>query len=151
MICLEKIPIFSILVHDTGSKVRNSDPQWKVTFWFQNHLDSLKGRFWRFSLVRYLYTRIPIILIQIKHILIQKLSYVRNYDLQWKRPEGKDHEKFDYKNSYPKNKFSACYKLFRIRNLLINKHKNHCSVIKTYLYINLSASFLRKDVLECVS
>ena len=28
----EKIPIFSIPVHDTDSKVRNSDPQWKVTY-----------------------------------------------------------------------------------------------------------------------
>ena len=27
----DKIPIFSIPVHDTGSKVRNSDPQWKFT------------------------------------------------------------------------------------------------------------------------
>ena len=27
-----KIPVFSIPVHDTGSKVRNSDPQWKVTY-----------------------------------------------------------------------------------------------------------------------
>ena len=73
-----------------------------------------------------------IILIQIELILIQKLSFVRNYDWQWKRREEKGHGKFNYKNSYPKNKFSACYKLFRIRNLLINKHKNHCSVIKMW-------------------
>ena len=73
-----------------------------------------------------------IILNQIELILIQKLSFVRNYDWQWKRREEKGHGKFNYKNSYPKNKFSACYKLFRIRNLLINKHKNHCSVIKMW-------------------
>ena len=30
----EKKGIFSIPLHDTGSKIRNSDPQWKITYSF---------------------------------------------------------------------------------------------------------------------
>ena len=48
LIFSEKIPVFSILIHDTGSKDQNSDAPSKVTYnlydlSYENHVDSPRG------------------------------------------------------------------------------------------------------------
>ena len=55
LIFSQKIPVFSIPVHDIGSKDRNSDSRQKLHIGCGNHLESPWVRFWPFFLVQYLF------------------------------------------------------------------------------------------------